>query len=206
MYQQYWNPEIETLSSQAVDRLESERLQRQLPYLYKASEFYAELFDQAGIKPEDIRVREDLVRLSFTEKRSLANSQSDGSLLGVNQCAPLENIVRIQATGGTTGHPTRIGFTANDNADYCEMGARALWAMGCRPNDIVFECFNYNLYAGGVSDHMMFETLGTATIPYGVGTSSRLLEMMAQIDSELCIYSTPSYAVRLAEVAAEKGV
>ena len=73
----------------------------------------------------------------------------------------------------------RIGLTRRDIADYGEMGARALWAMGCRPGDIVFECMNYNLYAGGLSDHLTFETLGAATIPFGVGHSERLLTMMA---------------------------
>ena len=103
------------------------------------------------------------------EKTEVADSQADGTLLGVNQCAPLDRIVRIQATGGTTGQPIRIGLTRRDIADYCEVGARALWAMGCRPGDIVFECMNYNLYSGGLSDHMTFETLGAATIPFGVG-------------------------------------
>ena len=92
------------------------------------------------------------------EKADIAESQADGTLLGINQCAPLDQIVRIQATGGTTGRPMRIGLTRRDIADYGETGARALWAMGCRPGDIVFECMNYNLYAGGLSDHLTFET------------------------------------------------
>src|SRR5690349_4346783 len=121
MHKKYWNEEIETMSEPAMDRLESERLQKQLPYLYRTSSFYAELFDRAGVKPDSIRNRRDLARVPFTEKRVLADSQKDGSLLGVHQCAPLEKIVRIQATGGTTGQPTRIGFTRKDNADYCEM-------------------------------------------------------------------------------------
>ena len=99
----------------------------------------------------------------------------------------------------------RVGLTRQDIADYCEMGARALWAMGCRPGDIVFECMNYNLYAGGVSDHMNFETLGAATIPYGVGHSERLIQMMAGLKSDLAIWATPSYAIRLAEVARQAG-
>ena len=123
-----------------------------------------------------------------------------------NQCAPLLDIIRIQATGGTTGKPLRVGWTRRDIADYSEVGARALWANGCRPSDLIFECMNYNLYAGGVSDHMCFETLGAATIPFGVGNSLRLLEMMNDISEDISIWATPSYAVRLASLARENGM
>jgi len=201
-----WDEELECLSAGALTRLESERLREQLVYNYATSSFYRARFEAAQVRPEQIKCREDLARLPFLEKSELAASQTDGSLIGVNQCAALEDIVRIQATGGTTGRPMRIAMTRRDIADYSEMGARALWATGCRPDDIVFECMNYNLYAGGLSDHMAFETLGAATIPYGVGNTRNLLEMMMQIDHEIAIWSTPSYAVRLAEVAAEMGI
>ena len=100
----------------------------------------------------------------------------------------------------------RIGLTRRDIADYGETGARALWAMGCRPGDIVFECMNYYLYAGGLSDHLTFETVGAATIPFGVGHSERLLTMMAGLRDPVGIWATPSYAVRLAEVALGLGI
>jgi len=190
----------------AIDRLESERLQKQMPYLYQASPYFRARFDSAGVTPESIRHRNDLTRLPFMEKRELAESQLGGALLGINQCASLEDIIRIQATGGTTGRPMRVGWTRQDVADYCEMGARALWTSGCRPGDLVFECMNYNLYAGGVSDHMCFETVGAATIPFGVGNSIRLLEMMNQIGEDICLWATPSYAVRLAVLARENGM
>jgi phenylacetate-CoA ligase len=114
--------------------------------------------------------------------------------------------VRIQATGGTTGQPLRVGWSRRDTEDYCEMGARALWAMGCRPGDIVFTTMNFSLYAGGLSDHLTFETVGAAGIPYGVGQSERLLRMMQSIRDPVAIWATPSYAVRLAEVAREIGI
>jgi phenylacetate-CoA ligase len=202
----YWNAEIETLSAAARRRLEAERLQTQIAYNHRTSPFYAAKLDAAGVKPSDIRGVEDLARIPFMEKREIAASQEDGTLLGINQCAPRQEIVRIQATGGTTGQPLRIGWTRQDIADYCEMGARALWAMGCRPQDIVFTTMNFSLYAGGLSDHLTFETLGATTIPYGVGQSERLLRMMAAIKDDVCLWATPSYAVRLAEVARGLGI
>jgi phenylacetate-CoA ligase len=203
---EYWNEEIETLSADARRRLEAERLQAQIAYNHRTSPFYAAKLDAAGVKPSGIRGVEDLAHIPFMEKREIAASQEDGTLLGINQCAPLTDIVRIQATGGTTGQPLRIGWTRQDIADYCEMGARALWAMSCRPGDIVFTTMNFSLYAGGLSDHLTFETLGATTIPYGVGQSERLLRMMAAMQDDVCIWATPSYAVRLAEVAHELGI
>lgn len=206
MTRRYWNEEVETLSPAAIARLEAERLRAQMPYLAASCDFYRAKFDQAGLRPAAVRGRDELARLPVTEKRELAASQADGSLIGVNQCARLEDIVRIQATGGTTGQPMWVAFTREDVADYCEMGARALWAAGCRPGEIVVECMNYSLYAGGLSDHLCFETLGAATLPYGVGQSRRLLEMMVRMRDPLSIWATPSYAVRLAEVAADAGL
>ena len=201
MPRSFWNEAIETMSPGEVRRLENARLTEQIAYDYAMSPFFRAKLDAARVRPEQIRHVEDLGRLPFMEKGEIADSQVDGTLLGLNQCAPLDRIVRIQATGGTTGQPMRVGLTRRDIADYGETGARALWAMGCRPGDIVFECMNYNLYAGGLSDHLTFETVGAATIPFGVGNSERLLTMMAGLQDPVGIWATPSYAIRLADVA-----
>jgi phenylacetate-CoA ligase len=206
MPDRFWNESIETMSPTGRRRLEDGRLAEQIAYVVATSPFYRARLEAAGIEPDRIRHVEDLERVPFMEKSEIADSQADGTLLGINQCAPLDRIVRIQATGGTTGQPMRIGLTRRDIADYGEMGARALWAMGCRPGDIVFECMNFNLYSGGLSDHLTFETLGAATIPFGVGHSERLLTMMAALKDPVGIWATPSYAVRLAEVAGGLGI
>jgi phenylacetate-CoA ligase len=202
----FWNEAVETMSPGERRKLESGRLKQQIAYNYRSSPFFAAKLDAAGVRCADIRSVEDLARVPFMEKAEIADSQKDGALLGVNQCAPLDAIVRIQATGGTTGQPMRIGMTRRDIVDYGEMGARALWAMDCRPGDRVFTCMNFNLYAGGVSDHLTFETLGATAIPYGVGQSEGLLEMMRGIEGAVCLWATPSYAVRLAEVARRAGL
>ena len=194
------------MSTSARCRLEDGRLVDQIAYEYATSPYYRAKLDDAGVAPEDIRRVDDLPAIPFMEKTEVAASQADGTLLGVNQCAPLERIVRIQATGGTTGQPIRIGLTRRDIEDYGEMGARALWAMGCRPGEVVFECMNYNLYSGGLSDHLTFETLGAATIPFGVGHTERLLTMMSGLADPFGIWATPSYAVHLAEVARGMGL
>ena len=197
---------METLAPDRLRRLEAGLLPGQMDYLYQSSPYYKAKFDAAGVAPDAIRDVADLARLPFTEKAEFAAAQRAGSLIGPHQCAPFEDIVRIVGTGGTTGQPLRMGMTRDDIADYNEMGARALWTAGCRPGDLVVSCFNYSLYAGGVTDHMTFETLGAAILPYGVGNSQRLLGMLADMDADLALYATPSYAIRLAEAAAADGV
>jgi phenylacetate-CoA ligase len=196
---------METMAPAELRALESERLAAQIAYNHRMSPFLAAKLEGVGVKAEEIRSVEDLAAIPFMEKAELVDSQRDGDLLGGNQCAPLEAIVRIQGTGGTTGTPLRVGWSRRDVETYAEMGARALWAMGCRPDDVVFTCMNFSLYAGGLSDHLAFEKVGAASIPYGVGQSERLLRMMASIGRSVSLWATPSYAVRLAEVAAELG-
>ena len=136
----FWDDGIETMTPDARRRLEDERLGEQIAYDYATSPYYRSKLDEAGVRPGDVRGVDDLAAIPFMEKTEVAASQADGTLLGVNQCAPLDRIVRIQATGGTTGQPIRVGLTRRDTEDYGEMGARALWAMGCRPGEVVFEC------------------------------------------------------------------
>jgi phenylacetate-CoA ligase len=201
----FWN-DVEAATPAQVRALEEARLAEQLAYNHATSPFLAAKLDDAGIAPGDVRTVADLAAVPFMEKSELSESQRDGDLLGANRCAPLADVVRIQGTGGTTGVPLRIGWTRRDLETYGEMGARALWAMGCRPDEVVFTCMNFSLYTGGLSDHLTFETLGAAAIPYGVGGTERLLRMMAAIDGPKAIWATPSYAVRLAEVAVELGL
>src|SRR5262249_10603610 len=129
-----------------------------------------------------------------------------GPPFGANQCVPLARAVRMQATGGTTGRPLRMTMTRHDVAVYNELGARGGWAAGRRPGDLLFECMNYSLYAGGVSDHLSFEHLGACVAPVGIGQSKRLIEILRDIRMAACLWSTPSYALHLARVAQADGV
>ncbi|MEO8857889.1 MAG: hypothetical protein ABI343_12965 [Burkholderiaceae bacterium] len=202
----FWSRELETMSAAQLRSYEAPLLSRQIAYLYAASDYYRALLDDAGVKPGDITCHEALEQVPFTEKKDLAKSQREGALIGPHQCAPLSDIVRLVGTGGTSGKPMRIGWTRDDVHAYNEMGARALWILGCRPADLVVNCFNYSIYAGGVMDHMSFEHLGATVLAYGVGKSRALLDMFADLPGDKCLYSTPSYAVRLADVAADAGI
>jgi len=202
----YWNEALETMPDEVLFDLESERLRTQISRLFQTNDFYRDKWRQAGILIDDIQDLDDLHKLPFTEKTELADVQKTGVLLGANQSVEFSEIVRIVGTGGTTGQPLRLGLTQNDLDTYSEMGARALWAMGCRPDDFVINCFNYSLYAGGTLDQSSFEKLGAAILPYGVGNTNRLLQVMDSIKQDICLYSTPSYAIHLAERAQEIGI
>lgn len=202
----FWSERFEAASEAELRRLEAPLLAEQIAYVYDKSPFYRRKFDESGVRPDQVRGHEALETVPFTEKFEITEHQRQGALFGPHQCARFEDIVRIVGTGGTSGQPTRIGWTQRDIDAYSEMGARALWAAGCRPTDMVINCFNYSLYAGGVMDHMAFETLGAGILPYGVGKSERLLNLLAHLppdepNGSYTLYATPSYAVHLDNVA-----
>ncbi|MCP4389256.1 MAG: phenylacetate--CoA ligase [Gammaproteobacteria bacterium] len=209
MSQKFWNPEIETLDRNQVRALEAPLIADQIRYVYRHSPYYRDKYDRAGIDPASIDSHQALATLPFTEKADIALAQQQGALLGPNQCCDFEDIVRMTCTGGSTGEPTRLGWSQNDIEVYDEMGARALWTMGCRPRDLVISCFNYSMYAGGIMDHGGFEAMGACILAYGIGNSERLLEMISRFparETGYSIYLTPSYAVRLADIAAGLGI
>ncbi|MBI3760830.1 MAG: hypothetical protein HY260_03080 [Chloroflexi bacterium] len=203
---EYWNAEMETVLPERQREIEEERLRRQLDYTWSASSFYRRKWEAVGVQPDRVRHIEDLAKFPFTEKREFQESQEAHPPLGENQCAPLDRLIRMQATGGTTGRPLRMAMTRRDVEVYNEVGARSAWAAGLRPGDVLFECMNYSLYAGGVSDHMTFETVGACVAPVGIGQSKRLIEIIRDMRIPVSLYSTPSYALHLAEVTRAEGI
>ena len=200
----FWNQQIETLTREQVRVLEAPLIADQVSYVYQRSSYYRDKYDQAGINPAAIDSHERLASLPFTEKADISAMQQQGELFGHHQSANFDDIIRLTCTGGSSGEPTRLGWTRSDIDHYNEMGARALWTMGCRPDDFVISCFNYSMYAGGIMDHGGFETLGAGILAYGIGKSERLLEMLIRFPERergYSIYLTPSYAVRLADLA-----
>ncbi|HNX90579.1 MAG TPA: phenylacetate--CoA ligase family protein, partial [Candidatus Omnitrophota bacterium] len=116
---------------------------------------------------------------------------------------PADKIIRIHRTSGYSGRPVLIALTANDIKDTHEAGARMFWCAGVRPDDIVVHCLNYCLWIGGITDHLSLEAVGATVIPYGVGNTKKLLELMIQL-SPTAISCTPSYLRRLEQVLAEE--
>ena len=145
-HQSIWAPEFETLSEQERRAVEAPLIARQIQYVYQHSEFYRTRMADAGVAADEIADQQSLAALPLLEKSDITYAQREGALFGPHQCVDFRDIVRVGATGGSSGQPTRLAWTRSDIELYNEMGARALWTMGCRPGEMVINCFNYSAY------------------------------------------------------------
>lgn len=175
----YWNEEIETISDEGLFKLETERLLKEVSYVYDNSPFYRKKFKDIGLEPGDIRTRDDIVKLPFTTKDDLRQTQAEDGGLGGHQCAPKSALVRIQGTSGTTGRPLYIGLTARDADNWKELFARHAWTGGLRPGDSFVHPANYTLFVGGLSEAVSAEAMGVCVIPAPLATTG--LEKLIQI-------------------------
>jgi phenylacetate-CoA ligase len=141
----YFNEEFETLPRAALEALQLKRLQATVARVYANVPFYKQSFDAAGIKPEDIKTLADLQRLPFTTKQNMRDSYPYGLF-----AAPMEEIVRIHASSGTTGKPTVVGYTQKDIQTWSELMARSFMAAGAHKGDIIHNAYGYGLFTGGL--------------------------------------------------------
>jgi phenylacetate-CoA ligase len=201
----YLEPGIETASRETLARLQEERLRDQVAHAYRASPFYRAKLDAAGVKPEQVRTLADLARLPFTTKDELKQDQADHPLWGTLLAVPLEQCLRVHMTSATTGRPLAFLDTREDWYGFYHSYARALWAFGVRPADMVMAAFSYGPWIGYWSGFHAAQDLGCLVFPAGgLSTDQRI--------DALCTYPitvlgcTPSYALFLAEQAARKGI
>ena len=190
-----WNFEIETLSPARRIVLEENALAKQFAYVMAHSAFYQHKLRGA----QTIASRAELATLPFTEKDELRASQETHPPFGDYLAAPIENISRVHKTSGTTGRPLYIALTARDIETTHECGARAFVCAGLQRGDRVVHCLNYQMWAGGVTDHLSLERAGATVIPFGVGNTHVLLRTIRDLGIN-AISSTPSYLVHLADI------
>ncbi len=204
-YKNIWAPEMETLSMcELRENIEKPLLTKQLRHVIAHSEFYREKFSKLGILEEDINASGfDISILPFTEKKEVISDQENSPPFGKFLAVPKEEIVRIHRTSGYSGHPALIGLTSNDAEDTAEAGARMFWCAGVRPDDIVIHCLNYCLWIGGITDHMALENTGATVVPFGVGNTRKLLELIRHL-KPTAISCTPSYLSRLEKILKEE--
>ena len=195
-----WNDDFETLPREAIESLQLKRLQQTVERVYAAVPFYREAFIKAGIKPADIKCLADLQRLPFTLKQDMRDSYPYGLF-----AVPLEQIVRIHASSGTTGKPTVVGYTRRDIENWTEMMARSFVAAGTNQGDIIHNAYGYGLFTGGLGAHYGAERVGASVIPMSGGNTKKQLMIMQDFGSTV-LTCTPSYSLFLAEVAAEEGI
>jgi len=196
----YFNEEFETLPRAALEALQLKRLQAVVARVYAQVPFYRQSFDQAGIRPEDVKSLADLQRLPFTTKQNMRDSYPYGLF-----AAPLEEIVRIHASSGTTGKPTVVGYTQQDINTWTDLMARSFVAAGAHKGDIIHNAYGYGLFTGGLGAHYGAEKLGASVIPISGGNTKRQIMIMQDFGSTV-LTCTPSYSLYLAEEAALEGV
>lgn len=195
-----WNDEFETLPREAIEALQLKRLRQTLERAYAAVPFYRQRFGAAGVSPADLRSLADLRRFPFTLKQDMRDNYPYGLF-----AVPLDQIVRIHASSGTTGKPTVVGYTRRDIDNWAELMARSLVAAGATRGDVIHNAYGYGLFTGGLGAHYGAERLGASVIPMSGGNTKKQILIMQDFGSSV-ITCTPSYSLYLAEALAEEGV
>ena len=194
-----WSRE-ETLPRKELRELQLERLKAVVERVYERVPFYKKKFDQAGVKPGDIKDLRDIRNLPFTTKDDLRDNYPFGMF-----AVPMTEVVRVHASSGTTGKPTVVGYTRKDVETWADLMARALVGAGVHEGDIIHNAYGYGLFTGGLGFHYGAEKLGATVIPISGGNTQRQLMIMQDFGSTV-LCCTPSYALNLADVIEQQGL
>ena len=195
-----WDREHETMPRPKLEKLQLERLQRTVERCYNRVPFYKEKMDQLGVRPEDINSLKDVSKLPFTTKYDLRENYPFKMF-----AEPMDRIVRLHASSGTTGKPVVAGYTAKDLDTWGELIARVYTSGGVTNADIVHNAYGYGLFTGGLGFHYGAEKVGATIVPVSGGLTKRQV-MLWQDFGATVLASTPSYALVLAEQAKEMEV
>ena len=195
-----WNPEAETMPHQERAMLQGECLRKQVERANEYVEFYRRAFEEQGVNARDIQAIEDIERLPFTVKEDFRTTYPYGLF-----AVPLNKVVRLHASSGTTGKPVVGGYTSADLAMWGEVMARTFAAGGVTADDIFQNFYGYGLFTGGLGAHIGAEAIGATIIPMSGGLTRRQLLLMEDLGATV-IAGTPSYTLVVAETAAEEGI
>jgi phenylacetate-CoA ligase len=194
-----FEPDLETMPRERLRRLQGERLARLVRYLDERVPFYRRRLDQAGVAPGDVRSVDDLASLPFTRKEDLRDTYPF-ELFAV----PMEKVVRVHASSGTTGKPIVAGYTRDDVDLFATVNARTLAMAGAEPGMMLHNAYGYGLFTGGLGLHYGGEKLGLTVVPVSGGMTERQLMLIADFRPDV-ISCTPSYALTLAQAFADRG-
>ena len=196
----YWNKKIETAKRNELNKIQLKLLKIQVKYCYENSTFYRTKFQNAGITPDDIKTLDDAQKIPFTSKNDLRENYPFGMVT-----VPLEEIVEIHASSGTTGNPVVGAYTTNDMDIWAELMARSLYTTGVRKEDIMHNAYGYGLFTGGLGFHYGAQKIGTTILPISGGMTQRQIKLMKDFGSTI-LCCTPSYAIYLAEAMVQEGI
>ncbi|MFD5074376.1 phenylacetate--CoA ligase PaaK [Streptomyces sp. NPDC058371] len=190
----------EQLDSKQLKELQLDRLRATLHHAYAQVELYRRKFDEAGVRPDDCRSLEDLVRFPFTTKADLRETYPFGMF-----AVPMADVRRIHASSGTTGRPTVVGYTENDLSMWADVVARSIRAAGGRPGHKVHISYGYGLFTGGLGAHYGAERAGCTVVPASGGMTARQVQIIQDFKPEI-IMVTPSYMLTLLDDFEKQGI
>ena len=190
----------EVLPREEMQKLQLSRLKETVKRVYENVPPYRAKMDEVGLKPEDIKSLDDLKKLPFTTKQDMRDNYPFG-LFAVSK----DKLLRIHASSGTTGKPTVVGYTKNDMDMWTECVSRIACMGGATEKDVAQICFGYGMFTGALGLHYGLENIGATIVPSSTGNSEKQIMYMKDFETSLLV-ATPSYALRLAEVAREMGI
>ena len=199
MTEKYWEEEIETMSRADLEKLQLERLKKTVAHASN-SPFYKKLFAEKGLSADSIKTLDDLRKFPFTTKEDLRNNYPFGLA-----AVPMEDIVRLHSSSGTTGNPTVVLHTKNDLDAWANQVARCMYMVGVRKSDVFQNTSGYGMFTGGLGYQYGAELLGCLTVPAAAGNSKRQIKFIRDFGTTV-LHTIPSYATRLAEVFQEEGL
>ncbi len=181
-------------------QLQLARLRSTVRRAYLHVELYRRRMDSRNVTPEDMRTLDDVARLPFTMKADLRDTYPFGLF-----ASPMQDVVRLHASSGTTGKPTVVAYTQHDLGVWTDAMVRTFAACGLGCGDIIQNAYGYGLFTGGLGAHYGAEALGATVIPISGGNTDRQIMVMKDFNVT-AICCTPSYFLHLLDRAAEKGV
>ena len=199
MNNQYYQPEIETMKRADLEALQIKRLKETIRIALQ-SPFYKTRLGEAGITPDKINTLDDLRKLPFTTKDDLRNNYPFGLV-----AAPMDQVVRLHSSSGTTGNPTVICHSQHDLDQWANRVARCLYMVGLRSSDVFQNTSGYGMFTGGLGFQYGAEKLGALTVPAAAGNTIRQIKFIRDFGTT-AIHAIPSYVFRLYEVMREMNI
>ncbi|HPH35786.1 MAG TPA: phenylacetate--CoA ligase [Methanoregulaceae archaeon] len=196
----FWDPRVEEMPKEELQRLQYKLLKTLVYRLYSFSPFYHKRMKESNVHPDDIQTLADIRKLPFMYKRDLRDNYPDKIFV-----AGRDDLVRYHVSSGTTGKPTVVGYTRNDLDNWTASLARGLVSCGMGRGDVLQVSYGYGLFTGGLGLHYGAERVGATVLPTSVGNTERQIELMQDLHTT-AIACTPSYLLHMGEVAEKMGV
>jgi phenylacetate-CoA ligase len=194
---------LESIEKASVDELRTlqlVRMKKSLQHTYDNVAGFRKKCEERQVHPSDLKRLEDLKLFPFTTKQDFRTGYPFGMF-----AVPMDQVVRIHASSGTTGKPAVVGYTANDMEVWANVVARSLRAAGARPGDRIHVAYNYGLFTGGLGSHDGAQKLGCTVIPVSGGQTERQAQLLVDLAPTI-IMVTPSYLLNIADEVERQGI